>query len=115
MVFNLQSGHEYMVKMAVFNVQREIAPKVGKLELQFTCSALCLIVLYICVTFGENISNGIRVTERTLVHGRNDYVQCSKCYYSISRQTRVTIHVSCTPSHGVYIGVKFRENISVGI
>ena len=26
----LQNGHEYMVKMAMFNVQREISPKVGK-------------------------------------------------------------------------------------
>ena len=29
MVFNLQSGHEYMVEMAVFNVQRAITQKVG--------------------------------------------------------------------------------------
>ena len=27
-VFNLQSGHEYMVEMAMFNVQRAITPKV---------------------------------------------------------------------------------------
>ena len=32
-VFNLQSGHEYMVEMAVFNVQRAITPKLGKPEL----------------------------------------------------------------------------------
>ena len=54
-VFNLQSGHEYMVKMAMFNVQRAISPKVGKPELQFICFACCLIVVYICVKFGENI------------------------------------------------------------
>ena len=29
------------------------------------CSACCLIVFYICVKFGENISDGIRVRERT--------------------------------------------------
>ena len=28
-VFNLQSGHEYMMEMAMFNVQRVITPKVG--------------------------------------------------------------------------------------
>ena len=28
-VFNLQSGHVYMVKMAMFNVQMAITPKVG--------------------------------------------------------------------------------------
>ena len=38
-VFNLQSGHKYMVEMAMFNVQREISPKVGKVELQFISSA----------------------------------------------------------------------------
>ena len=30
MVFNLQSGHEYMVEMAMFNIQRAITLKVGK-------------------------------------------------------------------------------------
>ena len=30
--FNLQSGHEYMVEMAMFNVQRAITPKVGNTE-----------------------------------------------------------------------------------
>ena len=52
-VFNLQSGHEYMIEMAMFNVQRAITLKVGKPELRFMCSAHCLIVLYICMKFGE--------------------------------------------------------------
>ena len=30
MVFNLQSRHEYMVEIAMFNIQRAITPKVGK-------------------------------------------------------------------------------------
>ena len=34
-VFSLQSGHEYMVEMAMFNVQRAISPKAGKSELRF--------------------------------------------------------------------------------
>ena len=54
-----------MVEMATFNVQRAITPKVGKPELWFMCSANCLMVLYICVKFGENISESIRVMERT--------------------------------------------------
>ena len=29
------------------------------------CSALCLKMVYICVKFGENISDGIRVMKRT--------------------------------------------------
>ena len=67
-----------MVEMVTFNVQRAITPKVGKAELRLMCSVHCLIVLYICVKFCENITNGIRVMERTREHGRNGYVQCSK-------------------------------------
>ena len=58
MVFNLQSGHEYMVEMAMFNVQRAITPKVGKPALWFMCSTYRLMVLYISVKFRENVTNG---------------------------------------------------------
>ena len=44
-VFNLQSGHEHMKEMAMFNVQRVITPKLGKPELWFMCSAHHLMVL----------------------------------------------------------------------
>ena len=56
-VFNSQGGHEYIVKMAIFNVQRAIIPKVGNPELLFMCIAHCLMMLYIHVNFHENISN----------------------------------------------------------
>ena len=49
-----------MVEMAMFNIQRAITPKAGKPELRFMSH-----VLYICVKFRENISDGIRVMERT--------------------------------------------------
>ena len=94
-VFNLQSGHEYIVEMAMFNVQRTINQKEDTSELQFMCSAYYLMMLYICVKFFENITNGIRVMEQTRVHGRNGYVQCSKGNNSVSRQTRVMVHVFC--------------------
>ena len=84
----------------MFHVQRAITPKVGKPELEFMCSARCLIVLYICVKFCENITNGIRVMERTLENGRHGYVQCLKGNNFKSRQTRVTVHMFCTSSHG---------------
>ena len=35
-----------MVEMAVFNVPRAMAPKIGEPELQFMCSASHLIVLF---------------------------------------------------------------------
>ena len=97
--FQLTDRHEYMLEMAMFNIQRAIIPKVGIPELQFMCSASPLIVLYICVKFHENISNGFQLVEWTRVYGRNGYVQCSKGNNSKSRQTRVTIHVFCTSSH----------------
>ena len=58
-VLELWSGHEYMVEMAMFNVQWAITPKVGKPRLRFMRPARCLMVFYICVKFRENISNGI--------------------------------------------------------
>ena len=82
----------------MFNVQRAITPKVSKSELRFMNSARRLMVLYICVKFCENIKNGIRLMERTRVHGRNGYVQFLKSNNSVRRQTRVTIHVVCTSS-----------------
>ena len=69
-------------------------------ELLFMCSTRHLIMLYIYVKLRENITNDIRVMERTRVHGRNGYVQCSKGNNSVSRQTRVRVHVFCTLSHG---------------
>ena len=51
----------------MFNVQREVTPKIGKPEFLLMWSARRLIALYSCVKFGENISDGIRVMERTLM------------------------------------------------
>ena len=58
-VFNLQSRYEYMVEIVIFNVQRAITPQLGKPKLWFMHSACCPMMLYICVTFHENISNGM--------------------------------------------------------
>ena len=63
------------------------------------CSARRLMVLYICVKFRENNTNGIRVMEQTRVHGINGYVQCSKGNNFKSRQSRVMVHVFCTSSN----------------
>ena len=103
-----------VAEMTMFKVQRAITPKVGKSELRFMCSARRLIMLYICVKFRENITNGIRVMERTRVPGRNGYVQCSKGNNSISRQSELRFMCSTYRLMVVYIGVKFRENISNG-
>ena len=88
-----------MVRMAMFNVQRAITPKVGKPELRFIYSARRLIVLYICMKFRENILNRFQLNKRIREHSRNGYVQCIKGNISKSRQTRVTVHVFCKSSH----------------
>ena len=72
-------------------------------------SACCLILLYICVKFCENITKGIRVMERIRVHGRIGYDQCSN--YSKSRLIRVTVHLSVHHLIVLYIVVNFHENI----
>ena len=48
-----------------FQFQRTITPKIPNPELRFLRSACRLMLLYICVKFHENISNGFGVTERT--------------------------------------------------
>ena len=58
-------SYEYMVEIAMFNIQRAITPKVGQSELRFMCSAHRLMVHYSCVKFHENISKGIIVMEWT--------------------------------------------------
>ena len=93
-VFNLQSGHEYMVEMAIFNVQRAITLNVGKLELRFMRSARHLIMLYIWVKFCENISNSFELTERKGVHVE---WLCSMLKGQLLQKqaTRVMVHVFC--------------------
>ena len=79
-----------MVEMAIFNIYcLKGGNSKGRLTL---CSAYPLMVLFICEKFHKNISNGFQLTEGTQVHGRNDYVQCSKGNNSKSRQTRVMVH-----------------------
>ena len=78
------------------------------------CSARRLMVLYICVKFLENITNGIRVMERTREHGRNGYVQCSKGNNSVGKP-ELWFMCSAHLLMVFYIAVKLRENISNGI
>ena len=54
-----------MTWTTIDNVQRAVTPKAGKSELQFLNFANCIIVIYICIKFQENISNVFQVTEDT--------------------------------------------------
>ena len=128
-VINLQSGHEYMMEMAMLNVQRAINPKLGKPELRFMCSACRPIVVYICMEFCEKImheryqSNGADTSTWVVyggaalynLHGRNGYVQCSKGNNSKSRSQELRLICSAHRLMVLYIGVKFHESLSNGI
>ena len=52
-------------KIYYFQFQRAITPKIRNPELRFLRSPRRIMLLYICVKFHENISNGFWVTERT--------------------------------------------------
>ena len=110
----LQSGHEYGVEMAIFNVQRAITPKVCNPKLRLMRSARRLMRLNICVKFHENILNGFEVTEWTRVCGKNAIF--------LNVQMAITPK-ECNPelhllrsAHRLFllnICAKFQENISI--
>ena len=54
-----------MTGITIYNVQREVTPKVGNLDLWFLCSSPHIMVIYICIKFQATLSNGFQVTERT--------------------------------------------------
>ena len=55
----------YGADTKIVKTQRAIIPKAEKPELRFMCSAHRLMVFDVCVKFHENMSSGIKVTERT--------------------------------------------------
>ena len=64
MVSELQSGHDHIAKSIIFNFK---GPYFQKYAIQSygSCALYVVSLLYICVKFHENISNGFRLTERT--------------------------------------------------
>ena len=69
-VFNLQSRQEYnhvfmcSARLIMLYICVTFHENI-KPELQIICSKRCLMVIYIGMKFCENISNGFRVMERT--------------------------------------------------
>ena len=59
-----------MTKIPIYNVQRARAPKVGKAQLWFLCSAHYLMVVNISVMFHKNISNSFQITGQTQLYDR---------------------------------------------
>ena len=95
----LQSEHEYVEEMAIFNVQRAITPKVCNQELRFLRSARRLMVLNICVKFHEIVLNGFLVIEQTRVCGKSCHFSMFKGNNSKRMQSRVTVPALCMSSH----------------
>ena len=60
-VIKLWSGHDFVMDRD----QREITPKLSKLELWVLCMTHHLIVLYNCMKFQPNRFNRVQLTERT--------------------------------------------------
>ena len=105
-----------MTWITIDNIQRVETPKAGKSELGVLCFANCIMAIYICIKFQENISNSFQVTEWTQVYYRNHYFQSSMGHNSRSRLTRVTVLVFCTSSHDVIhlcdVSSKYLERFS---
>ena len=59
-------------KIYYFQFQRAITQKIPNPELRFLRSARRLMLLYICVKFHENISNGFGVTEHFVIDRQTD-------------------------------------------
>ena len=102
--------------ITIDNVQRAVTPKAGKSELQFLCFASCIMMIYICIKFQENILISFQVKERTQIFYRNHYFQSSKSHDSKSRLTRVTVLVFCTLFYDVLhlweVSSKYLERFS---
>ena len=98
-----------MIWITINNVQRAITPKAGNSELLFLCFAKCIIVIYICIKFHENISNSFQATEWTQIYYRYHYFQSSKGINSKSRLTRVTFFVFCILSHDTHDALNLCE------
>ena len=97
-VFNLQSRHNYLVEMAMFNVHRAIIPNIGKPWFMghVFCTSLhsalhlCGFVKISCTAF--NLQSGHEyMVEMAMLN-----VQMA--INTKSRQTRVTVHEFCTSS-----------------
>ena len=87
-VSNLQSWHEYMVAIAIFNIFKGCNSKSRLTRarvLVFCTSSYGALHLW---EISWDISNCVQRTERTRVHGGNGYAQCSKDNNSKSRQIK---------------------------
>ena len=64
---NILKGFQVMERheMTIVKFQREITTKLYRHEIQFSCSARCLMMLYISMMIYDNILHGFQVIEQT--------------------------------------------------
>ena len=97
---NMSSGFKVMeLTRKIINTQRAITQKVEKPELQFMCSARCLMVFNVCVRFHENMSSSFKVMEQTrklLTHTHTHTEKRRKHYtpmaYFVCRGYKQVVH-----------------------
>ena len=72
--WNTSNGYQVIerTRNSIANDQREITPKISKAELWFLCMTHYLNVLYKCMKFRQNTSNGYQVIEQTQNSIAND-------------------------------------------
>lgn len=102
-IFKLQSGHK--IKAKIF--KRETI-KTRRQELSLLYAIHYHDLFYISVWYHENISEGIKVTERTRNHGSNYHGEITKM-----KIPRVIIRVCDTDLFFTFM--KYHENISTWI
>ena len=68
-----------MTSITTDNVQRVETPKAVSQSYGF---ANCIMVIYICIKFQENISNSFQVTQLTQIYYGNHYFLSSKVHNS---------------------------------
>ena len=105
----ISSEHEYIAAMAFFSISNVFnGPQFqNKVNQSY---GFCVLSLYICEKFHNNISNAFQLTERTRIHGRIGYVQYWKGNNSKSRQPELPFMDSASPLIVLYICVKFPKN-----
>ena len=105
-MFNFKSGQ----KITFSYVTREIIWKINMQELWFLCMTCCLNVLYKCMKFGWNTSNGYQVIEQKWNSIANDQREITQ---KISKAELWFLCMACC-LNVLYNCMKFPWNISKG-
>ena len=65
MVLKLQSGHDFVLETATYEVQRGIAQKSINTRVMVLAFCTSLMLVNICIKFHDDTLNGFQITEQT--------------------------------------------------